>query len=168
MKKPKQDKSKNSESLEVRTRLAQLKVLRFGLTPAPNVPDAAYEDVAFSISFTQRFIPNVQYILITAKLFFQLKPETENTKPVIVGNLFVGFAFELDGLSQFLQKDGKYRLPESLNSTYVNIAYGTLRGIVATQFAGTLLSSALLPMSDTEQLLKAIEIDDTPASITQN
>lgn len=164
----KQDNLQNSESLEIKTRLTQLKVLRFGLTPAPDVPDAAYEDVSFSISFTQKFIPNVQYILLTAKLFFQLKPETSHTEPIIVGNLLVGFAFELDGLSQFLKEDGKYRLPEPLNSTYVNIAYGTLRGIVATQFAGTLLSSALLPMTDSEQLLKAIEIDDTPATLPNN
>jgi hypothetical protein len=73
------------------------------------------------------------------------------------GNIKVCTYFEVQNLKEFIdEKTKKTNLPKELETTLNSICLSTTRGIMFSEFRGTFLHNALLPLVDTNMISKKI------------
>lgn len=108
---------------------------------APKVPLTKNAIFQFNTSVNPQWNQKIGLILACG-----VEVKDEENK-VLLGNVRTLFTFTLQGVKTKIDKD-TIVLPDEFLSTIVSISISTLRGILFSQFRGTYLQNAVMPIID--------------------
>jgi hypothetical protein len=104
-----------------------------------------------------QFDMNLEYKLNEENkcIFIVVSIDTINeTKDIKFGSITVSCIFEIEDISKYLDKEKKtIYLPEDLSIALNSVALSTTRGVMFSQFRGTFLHNAILPLVDPKSFL---------------
>ena len=78
----------------------------------------------------------------------------DKDKSAEVGHVETSCIFEVENFNDYLAEDNNVKFPDSFISEINSMAISTTRGIMFTEFKGTFLHKAVLPVFQSEQLKK--------------
>lgn len=77
----------------------------------------------------------------------------DESKANLYGNIRTSCTYEVQGLSKSMKKgEQQFELPDELVSTLNSISISSLRGVMFSNFRGTFLQNAILPIIDPAHL----------------
>jgi hypothetical protein len=132
-------KNKTTETVSVQLREIELTEVNISL-PSNVVDDRS--TFQFNINIEHRLIPDQGLLMATIKVNINLGEVSEKVGSITCNTAF--FIHEMDGYKH----EGGVRLPEAIVNMLNSIALSTTRGIMYSEFRGTRLSKALLPIVD--------------------
>lgn len=94
------------------------------------------------------------------RMFVIVKVVVNNEEQTItLGDITVSCLFEIVNFSEIVKtnKDGEVKIPQRLIETFNMISTSTVRGVMFSEFKGTFLHNALLPVIDAKQFQKGME-----------
>jgi hypothetical protein len=98
----------------------------------------------FNINLVQSFLPEQKLIFVVSTI--EVLDENKKTK---LGSIKVNCSFIMDELQAYYNPlERKVSLPDVITTTLNSIAVSTCRGVMASQFKGTVLHNAVLPLLD--------------------
>lgn len=134
----------NKEETQLHFQLKAIEILGFELiTPSQNIFNSEIV-FNFDVQIEHRInVPeNVLYILVNVVI-------QNESKDQIFGNISVGCNFYVENLGGFINSNkAKAEIPQSFINSLNSISISTTRGIMFTQFKGTFLHNAILPIFD--------------------
>lgn len=100
-------------------------------------------NLEYRISLDRKFVFVVTSIIVS----------DENDQETLFGNITTSCNFEIQNLDDSIEKDnGKVDFPEEILHTLNSISISTTRGVMFSQFRGTFLHHAYLPLIDPKSL----------------
>ena len=134
------------DNVNIKMRLASVSEVSFMMSPG-KVGDNVNPD-AIQIGFSTQIQPDVENNIFS--LVFGTRYELEGD---VVLECLYKFVFEVKNLSQFIVfKDNQVIKVNHIMPHFLNVAVGTMRGILVVKTAGTNFSKYPLPMIDVNQL----------------
>jgi hypothetical protein len=140
-------KDKKQEK-EITFQLKAIELLNFEMNHPENPlpPVLTYH---FNLNLEQRLNPENKLVVIVTKV--EVLHEDKQTK---LASLRASCIFELTNFDDFINKDSKkVSFPENAIATLNSISISTVRGIMFSQFKGTFLHNAILPLIDTKAMI---------------
>jgi hypothetical protein len=101
-------------------------------------------EVEFDITLEQRINPENETVIVNCTICaYNLGKE------VLLGSIKVGCMFHVKSMDSLLTKDkGAINLPSKFIETINIVTIGTVRGMMFSEFKGTYLANAILPLID--------------------
>ena len=113
----------------------------------PTTPIADIKEFRFDISIEQKFNLDNKLIFVVPNITI-----TDETK-VKFGSIKVNVIFEANDLTNFIDsKTNQVNLPNEIVQFLNSIALSTTRGVMFSQFKGTFLYNAILPILDLSEI----------------
>ena len=123
--------------------LKAIDLLSFGLNP-PSKPFGSEVTFAFNINIEHRL--NLENNIIIVICSIEILEESER---ISIGNLTASFNYELKDLDEIIDEETKnVAFPDEFIYTLNSISLSTVRGIMYSNFKGTFLHNAYLPVLD--------------------
>ncbi|MDD2200264.1 MAG: hypothetical protein PHE08_11115 [Bacteroidales bacterium] len=135
--------AKNKTNIDISLQIIAIETLDFSLFPFDNklMPLNTFH---FNINLEQQFVLDKNLVFVIPKV--DIMHENNETK---LGTIKIKCIFNIKELSEFCDsKTKKVTLPEPVVSTLNSISISTCRGVMASQFKGTILNNAILPLID--------------------
>jgi hypothetical protein len=142
--------AKNKPNIDVSLQIIAIETLDFSLFPFDNklLPLNTFH---FNINLEQQFMLDKNLVFVIPKV--DIMHENNETK---LGTIKINCIFNIKELSEFCDsKTKKITLPEPLVRTLNSITISTCRGVMASQFKGTILNNAILPLVDPQNFSSA-------------
>ena len=134
------------ENINVQMRLTSVKEVSFMMSPGKIGDDAVLDDV--QVGFSSQIQPDVENDKIS--LIFGCRYELNGD---VVLECIYDFLFEVKDLCQFIEfKEDQNFIIKQIMPHFLNVAVGTMRGILVVKTAGSIVSKYPLPMIDANQL----------------
>lgn len=129
------------------------KIEETGFSMRPNL--AIGTDIVWSLA--SRMDVNANDNELSLELFATAE-RTDNRERVAVSSVRV--TFNVNELDSYVSKlgNGKVRMKEGLIITCLNASINTLRGVMASQFKGTVLEDNPLPLCDPKTVMENMKI----------
>jgi len=144
-------KEKKQEK-EITFQLKAIEILNLEMNhpESPIPPVTIYH---FNLNLEQRLNPENKLVVIITKV--DVLHEDKETK---LASIKASCIFEITNFDDFVNKDSKQvSFPENAVVTLNSISISTVRGIMFSQFKGTFLHNAILPLIDPKGMLPAIK-----------
>ena len=124
-------------------RFKAIEILSKSLTPPPNVGIIG-DNFNFQINAIISVNEQEKLILVVV----DIKISEVGKEDIILGSIVVGCGFAIENFSDTLNKneEGKYNIPAQVDTLVKAMAVSTTRGIMFTEFRGTVLHQAILPI----------------------
>jgi hypothetical protein len=136
----------NKESITFR--IKGLDILHFDLS-LPDKPIAEIKIFNFDINVEQRVSFEEKLVIVVTSVEI-----LNDSRELKLGSIKVGVVFELTNFDNLIDENTKQLLlPDDIVLTFNSIGISTTRGVMYSQFKGTLLHNAFLPVIDHKQLL---------------
>lgn len=135
----------------IQMKLLSVDEISFMMSPG-QIKDEAKED-SFRVGFSSLVQPDSEKDRLA--LTFGTKYEADGET---VLQCTYRFEFEIKGLSDFIVSKGDTVTIKRVMPHVLNVAVGTMRGILVVKTAGTRLSDFPLPIVDTVQLCKDLSL----------
>lgn len=118
----------------------------------PSVPGFTVSNFHFNISIESNVDTTQKLVLVVTKV--KIFADDQTTE---LGSLTSACVFSLGNFDEAvkIQPNNSFELPEGLPDLLNSIALSTTRGILFSEFKGTLLHHAFLPIIDVKSLKKA-------------
>lgn len=101
----------------------------------------------YKVNIEHRIIEDKK--LFVNQVYIEILGDTENENGILLGKLKTAISFEINNFDSFIDKEKKaVNLPEDIIVTFNTMAISTTRGIMFSQFRGTYLHNAVLPVVD--------------------
>jgi hypothetical protein len=140
---------------EITFQIKTIELLNFEM----NYPDNQLPEQTtfhFNINLEQRINPENKLIVVVTTV--NVMHQDKKTK---LASLKASCIFEITNIDDFFNQDTKQiALPENAVIMFNSISISTVRGIMFTQFKGTFLHNAVLPVIDPKGMLKMKKIED--------
>ena len=108
------------------------------------------EEFTFEVALQINEKPDVSESLHIMTVKIARKGEKEN-----IGSLTLAFTFTIPNFQEYVQIiEGKQSLPEDLTNLLNTVVVGTIRGVMFSEFRGTVLANAYLPVLDARKFVK--------------
>jgi hypothetical protein len=117
----------------------------------PQTPGFSVTNFHFNISIESNVDSNQKLVLLLTRI--KIYADDQSTE---LGSLVSACVFSLNSFDEIVKilPNGTFELPEELSDTFNAIAISTTRGMIFSEFKGTLLHHALLPIIDIKSLKK--------------
>lgn len=103
----------------------------------------------FDINIEQRCVTEKNAVLIITSIGIY----SDKEKNKFLGSIITNCVFEVVGLEKFIDKKNKKTLfSDSQTAKFNSLAISTTRGIMVSEFKGTYLNNAILPIVDMSSL----------------
>ncbi len=124
----------------VQFKLIGIQLLSKSMAPLPT-PNVAELKFFFDVKVENSIQANEKRVLVT--VFVKIRHES-----VFIGNLDTVLAFEIIDFDKFikLNEQGEYEIPQALNDIIRPVSISTVRGIIYSEFRGTYLHGAIMPV----------------------
>lgn len=135
------------KNIDVQFKLKKIEIIETGLT-LPETDEQKITTYNFNINIEHRIIKDSQLLHnIVSVGIYGLNSEH------LLGHLKVAYSFEIDNFKDFVSKNN-VKLPEQILTMFNSVAISTTRGIMFSQFRGTFLHNAFLPVVDPNRFKK--------------
>ncbi len=127
--------------VQINIQIIAVETIEFSLNPIDDNPKS-YVKYNYNIQVKQAFDIDKNLVLVIPHI--DIMHEDKETK---LGSISVNCVFKFDELSNFCNSKTKaVTLPVVVCDTFNSIAISTCRGVMASQFKGTILQNAILPL----------------------
>ncbi|MBI9036299.1 MAG: hypothetical protein JEZ03_17700 [Bacteroidales bacterium] len=131
------------EKQNISMQLKGIELLNFHLDK-PKEPIDSQTTFTFNINIEHRINKNKKLIIVTASI--AILHEQKNIK---MGSFSAACTFEISNIEDFITtNDNQVNIPEQLIFTLNSVTLSTVRGMMFSQFRGTFLHNAVLPLAD--------------------
>jgi hypothetical protein len=114
-------------------------------------PLAAQTTFHFNINLEQLINPEIKLVIVVATVVIFHEDNT-----TILGLLKASCIFEVANFDEFkIESTGQISFPDSAIITFNSITISTVRGLMFSQFKGTHLHNAILPIFDPTSFVKS-------------
>ena len=104
----------------------------------------------FNLGLEQKIYADIKLVKVITKIGV-----SQDNNEAQLASITVGCIFEVINLEEFIDtKTKQVNLSESILNTFNAISISTVRGIMYSQFKGTFLQHAILPVIDTAAIMK--------------
>lgn len=135
------------EKIDIQFQLKNIELVEVNLTP-PKALEQQSKTFNYNIGIEHRIIEDKKMLHNIVSIGVH-----GDDKEHLLGKLKVAISFEINNFSD-LVKDKKAKIPEEMLSLFNSIAISTTRGIMFSQFRGTYLHNAILPIIDPNSFRK--------------
>jgi hypothetical protein len=120
-----------------------VEILSKTLLARPENLTTAPDKFNFNIKVDSKVNPNEKLLITTVEIRV-IEFEKEN----VFATLQVGCAFQVENFAETILQEGKgkYNIPSHLDAFIRNISISTARGVLFSEFRGTYLYNAILPL----------------------
>jgi len=108
--------------------------------PEKAIPEDIIYDFEIDIKHRLNIENDLVFVICNVDVFIE--------KDLKLGQLKLNCAFHFSSIKNLLAKDQKLNLPEDVVVTINSIAISTIRGVMFSEFKGTFLHSAMIPLVD--------------------
>jgi len=127
--------------VQINIQIIAVETIEFSLNPIDD-NSKSHLKYNYNIQVKQAFDIDKNLVLVIPHI--DIMHEDKETK---LGSITVNCVFKFDELSNYCDAKTKaVSLPEVIYNTFNSIAISTCRGVMASQFKGTLLQNAILPI----------------------
>lgn len=140
--------------------LSLVRIKETGFSIRPDLRESDIERINWMIGFRPIFNNEDSLISVDVRA---IALNTENN--IEVASCSVMVTYSVENIGEFVTKESetKVNVRDHLMLNMLNPAYGTLRGVMYTRFAGTPLEQRPLPLIDVQDLLKAVKRNEVTA-----
>ena len=141
---------KDIKEVQFNFQLRNIELLGVAISAADRPADLGMQ-VLFQIAMEHRIdLTNKMVVVLT-----HVNVVSKDDSPIVYGNLITSCNFHVEEMEDYLDKEaGIVNFPEQVVVTLNSIAISTTRGIMYSEFRGTHLHGAVLPMVDPKQFAK--------------
>jgi hypothetical protein len=137
--------------VEVQFRIEGIYETRFFMQESPGLePDTVRQETAYQIEVATAVLDETEHIAVAFDIRLVLKKKPEVTLLHYMANM----RYEVGGVEFLSDVPGKANIPTEIMHTLLATAYSTLRGVLYTRSAGSMLRNAILPLHDPAEFLK--------------
>ncbi len=123
--------------------LKGVELLNFHLNK-PNEPIDPQTTFTFNINIEHRINKDKELIIVTASIDI-----LHEQKKIKLGSFSASCGYEISNIGNFITtNDNQVNIPENLIFTLNSVTISTVRGMMFSQFRGTFLHNAVLPLAD--------------------
>ena len=142
---------KNSETEQmVSFRIKDIELLEFSLNQ-PLEPLKNQTIFHFNLGLEQKINPEKKTVQVILKIEI-----SQQDKELRLASFSAACTFEVVNLEEYIdKKTSQVNLPENILISFNSITISTVRGIMYSQFKGTFLQNAILPVIDTAALMRS-------------
>lgn len=127
--------------VQINIQIIAVETIEFSLNPIDD-NSKSYVKYNYNIQVKQAFDIDKNLVLVIPHI--DIMHEDKETK---LGSISINCVFKFDELSNYCNSKTKaVNLPEAVYNTFNSIAISTCRGVMASQFKGTILQNAILPL----------------------
>lgn len=141
-------KNSDVKSIHIQVKAIELLGVELNRMKVDNILKESFE-YTFSINIEQRIAleKNAVFLITTIEIY------SDKGKSNFIGSIKTNCVFEVKELDRFFDKKNKKILfTNSQSARFSSIAISTTRGIMASEFRGTYLHNAILPLVDISSL----------------
>jgi preprotein translocase subunit SecB len=136
---------------EVKFQIKNIELLDFALKQ-PDLPLSEETKYKFNINTEQKFNESEHLVAVTTTINI-IREADQQMQGVISANCI----YQVENLNQYANEKTKtIQLPAQFNTTLISISLSTTRGIMFSQFRGTFLHNAILPIINPTDFTKEI------------
>ncbi len=136
---------------EVKFQIKNIELLDFALKQ-PDLPLSEETKYKFNINIEQKFNESEHLVAVTTTINI-IREADQQMQGVISANCI----YQVENLNQYANEKTKtIQLPAQFNTTLISISLSTTRGIMFSQFRGTFLHNAILPIINPTDFTKEI------------
>ncbi|MEL7588746.1 MAG: hypothetical protein AAGU19_18690 [Prolixibacteraceae bacterium] len=136
---------------EVKFQIKNIELLDFALKQ-PDLPLSEETKYKFNINIEQKFNESEDLVAVTTTINI-IREADQQMQGVISANCI----YQVENLNQYANEKTKtIQLPAQFNTTLISISLSTTRGIMFSQFRGTFLHNAILPIINPTDFTKEI------------
>lgn len=114
----------------------------------PERPLAQDQIFNFDIEINQRFNLDHKAVFNLCSITIRLEDET------VVGHIRTSMVYNVPELEKYVSDENQLNLPKDIMIAFNSISLSTLRGIMYSEFKGTFLHNAVLPLVDPKNFNK--------------
>ena len=134
---------KNIDPSNINLKIKAVEIIAFNLTPI-DIKSKPFNTFHFNVKINQTFSSEKQLVFILPHV--EIIHEDKKTK---LGSITISCIFQIDEINNYLDtKTKNINLPETIVRTLHSISLSTCRGVMVSQFNGTFLHNAILPLID--------------------
>jgi hypothetical protein len=138
-----------AKKVKIEFQIKGIELVEVSLNP-PSDSQKKTKVFQYNINLEHRIIPENKWFL--NRLNIDIYTDDQKTR---VGHIQTVINFEINNFDAFLDEEKtKIDLPEDIITTFNSISISTTRGIMFSQFRGTYLHNAILPLVDPKSLVK--------------
>lgn len=138
---------KNVKELSFKLKIQAIEIIEFNLSHCDNslMPLDSFK---FNINLNQSYFPSEKLVFVLTNV--DVLHSNNETK---LGSIKINCIFKIEELAEYYNsKTKKVNLPEAIVGTLNSVSLSTCRGVMASQFKGTILHNAVLPLMDPKNL----------------
>jgi hypothetical protein len=113
----------------------------------PKQQDIDFNTFHFDLKLQHRINAEKKLVFVITQITVMDKDKNNQ-----VGYVETSSIFEVENFSDYLQPDNNVKFPDSFINEINSMAISTTRGIMFSEFKGTFMHKAVLPIFKTEQL----------------
>lgn len=141
---------KEKEGLSINFGLNSFEILSYSYDKPEEEIDL--KDLGYQIQFK----PEANKENETVSIKFKVTGQIGEKDPLVLGSISTLTIYNLSNMENLITEDGKrFFLPKGLAVTLLSIALSTTRGALVAKSEGNLLSQAVLPLADPNELYEA-------------
>lgn len=138
------------KEIKIEFQVKGIEIIEFQLSP-PSNPKQVIKTFNYKINIEHKIIEEKKWFV--NQVYIEIYGDSE--EEVILGKLKTAMSFEVNNFSDFVDKESKaINIPENIIITFNSVAISTTRGIMFSQFRGTHLHNAILPIVDPNSFKK--------------
>lgn len=138
---------KKKDQVSISFGLREIELIESKLAhPDKKLPD----DITFhfNLDIEYRVFPDKERVLVLTKV----RVSNEEDKEMELGKITTSCAFEIKELEKWVDDQERLVLPQDLKTTLNSVALSTTRGVLYSEYRGTFLDKALIPLIDVQNL----------------
>jgi len=138
------------KKIDIKFQIKGVEIIEVQLN-APISAKPQFKTFNYKINIEHRIISEKKLVVnqVSIEIYGDAKEQ------VLLGKIMTALSFEINNFNDFADKgQSVVNLPESIFTTFNSIAISTTRGIMFSQFRGTYLHNAILPIVDPDGFKK--------------
>ena len=138
------------KKINIQYQIKSIELVGLSITP-PKDLSAKTKTYQYNINIEHRIVPDKKWFLVMVTI--NILDDANNIK---LGHVKVVVNFAINNFDDFLDASDKTKinLPEEMITVFNSISISTTRGIMFSQFRGTYLHNAILPIVDPKSFKK--------------